>query len=112
MHPLTIARICADSNRALCIANGDHSRRSWDECDQDYQVSVYDLVLRTQFHLDITAETIHQLWWDDKLAKGWTLGPVLDYELKTHPCLIAFDELPEMEKAKDRLFIGIVRALS
>ena len=31
---------------------------------------------------------------------------------RTHPDLVLFDQLPEHEKQKDRLFMAIVRALS
>jgi len=31
---------------------------------------------------------------------------------KTHPDLVPFDQLPEHEKQKDRLFLAIVRALA
>ena len=39
-------------------------------------------------------------------------GPVKDEAAKTHPDLVPFDQLPEHEKQKDRLFMAIVRALA
>ena len=42
----------------------------------------------------------------------WQHGPVKDEAAKTHPDLVPFDQLPEHEKQKDRLFMAIVRALS
>jgi hypothetical protein len=47
----------------------------------------------------------------DKLEAGWVWGPVKSSENKTHPCLVPFEELPEFQKKKDKLFCAIVDAL-
>jgi hypothetical protein len=39
-------------------------------------------------------------------------APSKDEASKTHPDLVPFDQLPEHEKQKDRLFMAIVRALT
>ena len=52
------------------------------------------------------------LWTHDKLADGWRFGPVKDADAKTHPCLLPYDDLPAWQRAKDALFLGIVRAMS
>ena len=44
-----------------------------------------------------------------KLAGG---AVVNGEDAKTHPCMMPFNELPREQQMKDRLFIGIVRALS
>ena len=31
---------------------------------------------------------------------------------KTHPCMVPFDQLPEWQQKKDKLFLAIVRALA
>ena len=36
------------------------------------------------------------------LNEGWTYGEQRSDELKTHPCLVPFEELPEEEKEYDR----------
>ena len=43
--------------------------------------------------------------------RSWSYGEVKDAEAKTHPCLIPYDQLPEFQKAKDKLFVAIVDAL-
>lgn len=48
------------------------------------------------------AENTHEVWAAKRLEQGWTLGPKRDDELKKHPCLIPFNQLPESEKAIDR----------
>lgn len=34
--------------------------------------------------------------------KGWTYGEQRNDELKTHPCLVPYEELPDSEKEYDR----------
>lgn len=44
----------------------------------------------------------HGRWASERLAAGWQWGPVKDPAKKTHPCLVAYAELPEEEKDKNR----------
>lgn len=48
------------------------------------------------------AENVHDVWAANRIAEGWTPGPVRDDRLKTTPCLVPYDALPEQEKAYDR----------
>lgn len=47
----------------------------------------------------------------EKIKDGWVYGDVKDPELKTHPCLVPYNELPVEQKTKDTLFINIVHAV-
>lgn len=48
------------------------------------------------------ARNAHELWASLRLSQGWKWGPERDDQAKTHPCLVAYDELPESEKDYDR----------
>ena len=37
----------------------------------------------------------------EKLANGWVYAPVRDNELKHHPCLVPYEDLPVEEQQKD-----------
>jgi hypothetical protein len=37
---------------------------------------------------------------------------VKDPEAKTHPCLVPYDDLPEYQQLKDRVFLAIRRELT
>lgn len=61
---------------------------------------------------NVTPEQSHEAWCADKWSKGWTYGEVKDVDLKTHPCLVPYAQLPEEQKIKDTLFLAIVAALA
>ena len=48
------------------------------------------------------AKNVHENWAQSRIAEGWVLGPVRDDEKKTTPCLVPYDQLPEIEKEYDR----------
>ena len=48
------------------------------------------------------AENAHDVWARQRLADGWTWGPVRDDRARQHPCLVPYDVLPEAEKQYDR----------
>jgi hypothetical protein len=54
---------------------------------------------------DTTSEESHQNWMAEKRFQGWTYGPVKDFDKKTHPNLVDFVDLPDVEKMKDIISI-------
>ena len=48
------------------------------------------------------ALNVHEVWAAGRIADGWTWGPVRDDVKKHHPCLVAYDDLPDSEKEYDR----------
>jgi hypothetical protein len=51
---------------------------------------------------EILAEQVHDAWAAGRLEEGWTYGPELNQTLRTHPCLVPYNRLPESEKEYDR----------
>lgn len=48
------------------------------------------------------AANVHDVWAAGRITEGWTYGEEKNAELKTTPCLVPYDELPESEKDFDR----------
>lgn len=48
------------------------------------------------------AKNVHEVWAKNRIAEGWTYGPVRDDALKQHPCLVPYEKLPESEREYDR----------
>jgi hypothetical protein len=106
-----IASVCHEANKAWCESHGDFSQKSWSEAET---WQIHSAIAGVVFRLgnpDVGADAQHNAWSDDKVAQGWVYGDVKDEEKKTHPCLVPFDQLPEFQQKKDKLFAAIVNAL-
>jgi ryanodine receptor 2 len=58
------------------------------------------------------AKNSHELWAQQRLAEGWTLGTERDDRNKRHPCLLPYEDLPEPEKEYDRrTAMGTLKAI-
>lgn len=51
---------------------------------------------------EFLAKNTHEVWSKGKMEEGWIHGDVLDYDLKTHPDLIPYEQLSEAKKDYDR----------
>lgn len=45
----------------------------------------------------------HENWMKHKTANGWVYGETKDPEKKTHPCMVAYGDLPEDQRKKDEV---------
>jgi class 3 adenylate cyclase/tetratricopeptide (TPR) repeat protein len=48
------------------------------------------------------SENTHETWAQQRVSEGWRYGPHRNDETKEHPCLVPYDELPEIEREYDR----------
>lgn len=104
-----IARACHEANRAWCLLHGDSSQVGWEDAPENIKASARSGV---KIALAATPEEQHQAWCDFKVADGWTYGAAKDAEAKTHPCLVPYADLPPEQKAKDHVYIGVVRSFA
>ncbi len=113
LHALevAIAMVCHEANRAYCAAIGDHSQPAWEDAPEWQVESAINGVRYHLAHPDSTPADSHESWLREKRAGGWVFGPEKDEVLRTHPCMVPYEELPAEQRAKDALFLGIVRAL-
>lgn len=67
-------------------------------------VDTNDVVLPVELNelVENIAKNVHEVWAQSRIEQGWTYGEERNDVLKTHPCLIPYEELPEEEKAYDR----------
>lgn len=105
-----IARICHDANRAYCITQGDKSQLTWDEAPEWQKESAMAGVGEAM--RGANPRQLHESWCQFKIDAGWRYGPQKCEYRKTHPCLVAYDELPPEQRLKDALFHAIVAALA
>ncbi len=105
-----IARVAHEINRAYCEALGDLSQPVWEEAPAWQRESAMHGV---RLHLDnpeAGPQASHEAWMAEKLANGWAYGPEKRPDVKQHPCLVPFAELPRKQQAKDYIFAAVVHA--
>lgn len=106
-----IAQVAYETNRTYCALQGDKSFGPWEDAPDWQKKTLLDGVMFHMKHPEAGPEVSHVNWLAHKLAEGWTYGPVKNPDLKQHPCCVPYSDLPPTQKAKDSLFIGVVRAL-
>ena len=111
MYPEQIARVAHEVNRAYCQALGDNSHHCWEEAPPWQRESAINGV-RLHLGAVLGPEASHEAWMREKVETGWKYGPVKDADLKEHPCIVPFSDLPKEQQAKDYIFRAVVRALS
>ena len=59
------------------------------------------------------AKNVHEVWAQSRIEQGWSYGEERNDILKQHPCLIPYEELPEVEKTYDRdTALGTLKLIS
>lgn len=106
-----VARVCHEANRAYCTTTGDLSQPAWDDAPDWQKESAIAGVAAIVDGRVTRPEDSHASWAAQKVADGWVYGPAKDPVAKTHPCLVAYEELPAEQRAKDYLFLAVAMTL-
>ena len=72
-----------------------------EKIDQYQFESLIDGIRYQDKHPDNTPLQNHENWMKKKESQGWVYGDVKDFDKKTHPDLVPFNELPIVEQLKD-----------
>ncbi len=107
-----IARVCHEANYGYCMAIGDTTGAvPWAEAPDWQKTSAVNGVTALRADPEMTPEQLHESWLAEKVAAGWVYGAVKDPAAKTHPCCVAYGELPLEQRMKNRLYRMVVLAL-
>ena len=110
LQVIQIARVAHNVIRDYCNAVGHPTYPTWEEANSESRergiAGVRELLEQRP-----TPEEQHELWAAKMLADGWTFGEAFDIVEKTHPGLVSYDELPEVDRVKQTLFRSIVESL-
>ena len=74
------------------------------ELNEHLTQAILDGVYYVLDNPNCTPEQQHNNWCYFKQQDGWRYGPVKDFERKEHPCLVPYNELPEIQQRKDSVF--------
>jgi ryanodine receptor 2 len=69
---------------------------------QPIDTSDVKLPIELECLVEEMSKNVHEVWAETRMQQGWTYGEQRNDELKTHPCLVPYEELPEEEKEYDR----------
>lgn len=105
------ARIAHEVNRMWCESLGDMSQPSWEDAPDWQKDSAITGMTANMLNGTGSPEESHQSWLDHKRKDGWVWGPVKDAEVKEHPCMVPYDQLPPEQRKKDALFTTIAKAV-
>lgn len=104
-----------DLVRAYSIKHGSAPSPEWAGMSVETQEGTTTALLH---HADmiragnpVSPKESHEMWPESRKKEGWIYGKVKDFEKKIHPSLIPYDELPEVERRKDDLFIACAELL-
>lgn len=106
-----VAHVCHETNRALQDVLNDRSPDSpWYALPEWRKKSIVEGVRNARNGM--LPRDLHNAWVKYYTELGWVYGSVKDYEKKTHPNLVSYEDLPPGERLKDVLFISTVVALT
>ena len=105
------AQAAHEANRAYCAALGDTSQLPWEQAPE-WQRESCRVGVRGVLIDGNTPEQSHESWLRHKAADGWRYGETKDPEAKTHPCFVPYDQLPPEQRAKDGVFVAVVRSVA
>ena len=72
-----------------------------EDINEDQMTSLIDGICFQDDHPNNTAEQNHENWMRMKISQGWIYGVTKDFDKKTHPDLVPFVDLPDIERRKD-----------
>ena len=106
-----IAAVTWAANAEYCRQIGDRLQPRWDDAEEWERRSAIAGVQFHREHPDATDAECHDERMVHERAAGWRLGTMHDEDNRRSPYMVEYDELPEKQRVKYRLFRGIVRAL-
>jgi hypothetical protein len=98
------ARAAHEANKTYCESIGDNSQLPWDQAPDWQKTSTINGVVFAIHNGFPPPEMMHDNWMKEKIAADWVYGEVKDETLKTHPCILPYDQLPEAQRKKDQIF--------
>jgi hypothetical protein len=104
-----IVEVVYEVNRAYAQSLGDFSFKPWAEADDWQKSTIRQGIAFVIQNPQAGPGDSHQSWLDVKTEEGWRYGPVKDVEAKTHPCYVPYDDLPAEQRAKDYIFLAVVK---
>ncbi len=80
----------------------------WDEREPEFRDQFVGVMhLQCGEHRSKSPEELHGSWMQSYFTMGWVYGEEYDRENKIHPDLVPYDQLGQLERDKDAVFIAL-----
>ena len=94
------ARLAAIASQAPVIP------ASWDEREEAFRTQFLEVIERqTGDGRSCSPEELHGSWMQAYISMGWRYGETYSREAKTHPDMVPYAQLGQLERDKDSVFI-------
>ena len=80
----------------------------WDEREEDFRLQFLDVIAR-QCGPDrcMSPAELHANWVEVYRKNGWRYGPERSVDLRTHPDMVPYEDLGQLERDKDAVFVAL-----
>lgn len=93
---------------AAQAANAPVIPAEWKDREEPFRNQFLEVIERQcGEHRSGSPEELHGSWMQAYIEMGWKYGEEYNRELKTHPDLIPYAELGQLEQDKDAVFIAL-----
>lgn len=91
---------------AALAANAPIIPVPWAEREEVFKVQFINVIDRQCWeYRSNSPEELHGSWMQAYLTMGWVYGDTYDREKKIHPDLVPYNQLGQLEKDKDAVFV-------
>ena len=110
-HTLTHRRaefVYEGARLAAIAANAPIVPEPWPEREDDFRLQFLDVIERQCGPLrSESPEELHGSWMQAYFANGWVYGEIRDTDARTHPDLVPYAQLGQLEQDKDSVFVAL-----
>lgn len=99
-----ICRVIDSANRELSRSLNENVSLPFDTWSDQARANMKESVRQVITGELRTPKDCHDKWLKDRVNEGWSFGEVKNFTLKTSPCIVDYQELPEEQKVKDDMF--------
>ncbi|RYG28249.1 MAG: hypothetical protein EON93_18940 [Burkholderiales bacterium] len=107
-----IAQVVHESVRAWQKANHQPISPAWGRAAKWMKSASIEAVRWRLANPTANASAQHDRWMAEKAAAGWKHGRTKNGVKKTHPLMVAYRALPEVERRKDALVNAVIDSLA
>ena len=107
-----VAEVMHEAVRAWQKANGQTAAPTWSRAPAWMKESTCAGVSWRLANPKASNSAQHDQWMAQKKDAGWKYGRTKSGVKKTHPLMVPYNDLPEVERRKDALVAAVIEALT